>query len=80
MFFREVEMSDKVWVLTFHYYMGIDGSGSYILGIYTTEQLAKEAKTHYLQTRDADLATEEYNSEWLELKPYLINSPATDYF
>ena len=73
-------MNDKVWVLTFHYYMGIDGSGSYILGIYTTEQLAEEAKTKYLQTCNADLSNEEYNFEWLELKSYLMNSPAKDSF
>ena len=72
-------MNASVWVLTFNWYMGIDGSGSSILGIYTTEQKAEEAKLNYLKNREIDLADEDYNSEWLEIDMCFIDLPAKDY-
>ena len=65
-------MKDNVWVLLFHWYMGIDGSDTSIIGIFTTEELAQEAQTNYLTTHE--LHDSEYDSEWLSIKTYQLNS------
>ena len=72
-------MGGEVWVLTFNWYMGMDGSGSSILGIYTTEKKAEEAKRRFLQNRDVDLANGAYDSEWLEIDQHFIDKQPKEY-
>jgi len=64
-------MCGNVWVLEYHWYMGIDGSGMNILGVYTTEELAKEASNVYLNTHE--LRDDDYDSQWLNITCFLLN-------
>lgn len=58
----------KVYVLTFNWYMGIDGSGSHVMGVFSTEDKVKEAWEGFLKSNT--LYDEEYNSEWLAIEDY----------
>lgn len=64
-------MCGNVWVLEYHWYMGIDGSGMNILGVYTTEELAKEASNVYLSIHE--LRDDDYDSQWLNITCFLLN-------
>lgn len=65
-------MTENVWVLEFHWYMGIDGSGMHILGIYSSQALAEENRELFLNQQE--LADEEYNREWVTVEKYHLNS------
>lgn len=65
-------MTENVWVLAFHWYMGMDGSGMHIFGIYSSQALAEENRELFLNQQE--LADEEYNREWVTVEEYSLNS------
>ena len=64
-------MCDKIWILEFHGDCGYDGSGMYILGVFTTEDLAEKAQATFLSANT--LSDEPYNLEHLEINSYDLN-------
>ena len=71
MFLLGQAMCDKIWILEFHWDCGYDGSGMYILGVFTTEDLAEKAQATFLSANT--LSDESYNLEHLEINSYDLN-------
>ena len=61
----------RVFALLFHWHMGIDGSGSNILSIYSSHEKAQEALERY--ERDHPLSSEYYDIEYLGIEEYNLD-------
>lgn len=66
----------KLYVLLLNWYMGVDGSGSNIMGVYSSIEKAEKAHDKYLETNR--LADEEYNMEFLKIEEYTLDGDAWD--
>lgn len=64
-------MTDRVYCLQYHWYMGVDGAGMSILGIYTDINQAENARKQYLSIHE--LSNEEYDLEWINIEAYTLN-------
>lgn len=66
----------KLYILTFNWYMGIDGSGTNIIGVYQSNTEAENAMQRYLKNNS--LADEPYNQEYLGIEEYDLDKDAWD--
>lgn len=67
----------NVFVLTFNWYEGIDGSGSDIVGVFSTKELCEKALENFIN--ENELSDREYSREWMEILELTVDTLGDGY-